>query len=587
MQSLITAERAGTIGRRPQQASPPIVGPGRRSRLIDALPAWVLVAVAALAYLIAAPPSTDLAAAAYRSELFSAGGFTLWDNAWYAGHDLPVYSVLAPALGALIGPQLVAALAMVAATVLFGLLIDGLFPRRATRIATLWFAVGASVSLLANRVPFDLGLALGLGCLLAARRERYLLALALAAITALASPVAGAFLALVSIAWALAAQGGPQRRLSALPLALALASLTPLALLALLFPEGGIQPFAPSSFYPALAGVLLIAALLARKLAETRGGLGRGGARVDRVLLVGALVYAIALVLAYTIPTAVGGNADRLGALFAGPLAACALIPRHPRVLAILAPFLLYWQANAPVADFVAAAGDPAVRASYYAPLLHELGALHLGYSARPARVEVLPVDDHWEARWMAPHVALARGWERQLDDERNALFYESSMPLTPARYRAWLSAQAVSYVALPDAALDYSATAEARLLRGTPAAGQAAGLGSGRPPAYLHEVWRSPHWRLFAVSGARPLAQPPATLTQLGRDSFTLRAPRAGAFAARVRFTPYWALARGRGCVRRAPGDWTEIEARRAGELHVVIRFSLARVFDHGPRCS
>ena len=68
----------------------------------------------------------------------------------------------------------------------------------------------------------------------------------------------------------------------------------------------------------------------------------------------------------------------------------------------------------------------------------------------------------------MAPHVMLARGWERQLDQQRRALFYdEASTPLTPARYRAWLSEQAVSYVALPDAPLDYSAKGEAELLRG------------------------------------------------------------------------------------------------------------------------
>jgi hypothetical protein len=331
----------------------------------------------------------------------------------------------------------------------------------------------------------------------------------------------------------------------------------------------------------------LIAALLARKLAETRGGLRGGGARVDRVLLVGALLYAIVLVLAYAVPTAVGSNAERLGALFAGPLAACALLPRHPRVLAILAPFLLYWQANAPVADFVAAAGDPAVHASYYAPLLRELGELHVGYSARPARIEVVPVNDHWEARWMAPHIALARGWERQLDDERNALFYDSPTPLTPARYRAWLSGQAVSYVALPDASLDYSAIEEARLLRGGGANGRAPALGGGRPPAYLSEVWHSSHWRLFAVRRASPLAQPPALLTQLGRQSLTLWTPRAGAFAVRVRFTPYWALAGGAGCVLRGAGDWTEVQARRAGSLHLVIDFSLTRIFAHGPRCS
>ena len=45
-------------------------------------------------------------------------------------------------------------------------------------------------------------------------------------------------------------------------LALAAAALLPIVVLALAFPEGGYEPFAPSAFWPALAGVLLIALLL-------------------------------------------------------------------------------------------------------------------------------------------------------------------------------------------------------------------------------------------------------------------------------------------------------------------------------------
>jgi hypothetical protein len=52
------------------------------------------------------------------------------------------------------------------------------------------------------------------------------------------------------------------------------------------------------------------------------------------------------------------------------------------------------------------------------------------------------------------------------------------------------------------------------------------------------------------------------------------------------VRFSPFWAVASGEGCVGRAPGDWTQVRARRAGAVRVVIRFSLARVFDDGLRC-
>jgi hypothetical protein len=548
---------------------PEVSGPASRlGGRAGRIPAWAIATAFAAAYLIAAPPSPDLAAASYRSNLFARAGFTLWDNSWYGGHHLLAYSLLAPALGALVGPQPLAAISMVAATALFAQLIDGYFPRRAARIAAIWLALGVSVSLLSSRVPFDLGLALGLGALLLARRERFAPALAASALSALASPVAGAFLGLAFLAWTLA---GPRR---AWPGALALAALAPIGLLTLAFPEGGTQPFVASAFFPDLAGTLAIGALIATQRPLTaREATGR------RVLGLGVLLYALALCGSYLIASAVGGNADRLGALFGGPLAACALggatrASSRRRVLLALAPLLFYWQANAPVADFAAAASDPSVNASYYAPLLGELRALGVGYGARPVRIEVVATADHWEARWLAPHVMLARGWERQLDLYRNGLFYDESKRLSAASYRAWLAQNAISYIALPDAPLDYSAHAEARLLRG------------GRL-GYLREIWHSRHWRLFAVLGASPLAQPPAVLERADSDSLTLYAPRAGAYTVRVHFTPYWALASGSGCVGRAPGDWTQVRARRAGSLHVVIRFSLARVLSHAPRCN
>jgi hypothetical protein len=524
-------------------------------------PAWTITAALAVVYLLLAPQSPDLAAASYRSSLFSSAGFTLWDNSWYGGHHLLAYSVLAPALGALIGPQPLAAISMVGATALFERLLDGCFDAHATRIAAAWFALGGSIALLSSRVPFDLGLAVGLGALLLARRGRLAPALAVSVLTALASPVAGAFLALAFLAWALA---GPAR---ACPAALALAALAPIGLLTLAFPEGGSQPFVASAFYPDLVGVLLIGALV-KPLGQT---LAR------RALGIGMALYALALVGSYLVPSAVGGNVDRLGAQTAGPVAALVLVGAsrwRRRVLLALAPFLLYWQATAPVTDFASTLSNPSVDASYYTPLLGELRSLGIGYDARPARIEVVATADHWEARYLAPHVMIARGWERQLDTDRNSIFYDEAEPLTAARYRAWLSANAISYVALPlHARLDYSARAEARL------------FAVGHPP-YLREVWRSSDWRLFAVLDATPLAQAPARLIAASSDSLTLYAPRAGSYTVLVRFTPYWALASGSGCVARAPGEWTEVRARRAGRLHVAIRFSLARVFSDAPRC-
>jgi hypothetical protein len=529
-------------------------------------PAWTITAVLGLAYVIAAPPSSDLAAASYRSYLFGREGFTLWDNAWYGGHHLPAYSVFAPALGWLIGPQLLAALSMTLATALFAAVIAGRFPEPAVRAASAFFALGAAIALLSSRVPFDLGLALGLGALLAAQRGRQALALVLAVVCALASPVAGAFLGLAALAWALA---GHER---ARAVALAATALAPILVLVVLFPEGGTQPFVGSAFYPALAGVLLIAALVPSD---------------HRVLRAGALLYALALTGSFVASTAVGGNADRLGALVAGPVAALVLLDgprarRRPLLMLALAPALLYWQANAPVADFLSAASDTAVHSSYYTPLLGELRVLGVGFATDPARIEIVATRDHWEARWAAPHVMLARGWERQLDRYRNALFYDDSAPLTAQRYHAWLLEQSISFVALPDAPLDYSATAEGRLLTGAHTEGTSA---AGHPPAYLSEVWRSAHWRLFAVSDPTPLAAPPSTLT-LGHDSFSLQAPAAGTYTVRLHFTPYWALAAGHGCVSRAPGDWTRVRVGNAGSIRVAISFSLGRVFSEGPRC-
>ena len=521
------------------------------------VPAWAIAALLAVVYLVLAPQSPDLAAASYRSWLFSRVGLTLWDNSWYGGHHLPAYSLLAPALGALVGPRVLAALATVAAVALFASVIEGRVASSAARVAAPWFAIGAGVALLSSRAPFALGLAIGLGAVVLAQREHAPAALVASVLCPLASPVAGAFLALVMIVWALS--GGPRRRAALLALAAAL----PIALLSVLFPEGGTQPFVASAFFPGLAALLVI---------------GVATPRTRNTLRIGTLLYALAMTGSYLVPTAVGGNADRLGSLAAGPLAACALLATdsrwRTRLLVVLAPALLYWQVRAPLADYVSTLSNPTVEASYYRPLLRELAKLDVGYGRRPARVEVVPTSDHWEARYVAPAVMIARGWERQLDGYRNALFYSHSQPLTAVRLAAWLHQQAISYVALPDQKLDYSGRAEARLLRAASAS------------AYVREIWRSPHWRLFAVRNPTALATLPARLTSVTSDSFALLAPAPGSYTVRIHFTPYWKIAGVRGCVAQAPGDWTSVRTRAAGTAHVTIDFSFARVLAHGARC-
>ena len=527
-----------------------------------ALSPWVVALVVSVplvaVYLVLEPSSGDLAAATYRGELFARAGFTLWDSGWYGGHYLPGYSLLAPALGSLVGERLLLALCAIAAAGLFGLLAQRTFQSAGARVAGASFALGVCVGLLSGRVAYGLGITVGLLALLVLIRGWTAAALVLAVLTSLASPVAGAFLALAGLAYALAEAPGSheghadRERAGWRPrprgLALAGAALAPVVALAVVFPEGGWEMFAPSLFWPALAGVALIALALPR----TGGALAPG---TRRMLTWGAWLYALALAGAFVLRTPVGGNAARLGALLAAPLVAGVLWERRRLVLLLLAPALLYWQLETPINDFAALAGNPSVNASYYAPLAGELTRLADG---RPLRVEVPLTEAHWESVYLPEHplILLARGWERQLDTRYDALFYASK--LSPAAYGSWLDQNAVAYVALPDVRLDFAGEQEGRLIaRGLP---------------YLGEVWRSAHWRLFAVRDATSLAQAPAALRSVGPDSFTLYAPRPGAFTVRVRFTPYWTIERGPASVHRAQGGWTQVETRRAGVVRVGI---------------
>jgi hypothetical protein len=229
---------------------------------------------------------------------------------------------------------------------------------------------------------------------------------------------------------------------------------------------------------------------------------------------------------------------------------------------------LLYWQLAPSAHDLSASVGDPSVNASYYEPLAAELRRVDGG---RPTRIEVPLMKSHWEAAYLPKgELLLARGWDRQLDTHYARLFYRAR--LGPAAYRAWLNENAVSYVALPDARLDGAGRLEAKLIE------------SGTP--FLHAIWHSPHWRLFAVWRPQSLAQPPARLSTIGTDSFTLWAPRTGRYEMRVRFNPYWAIVSGRGCVNSA-GGWTDVQARAPGSIRVAVDFSPERIFDHGTRCN
>jgi hypothetical protein len=495
---------------------------------------WVVAVLGAAAYLLLHPASADLAAQEYRAGLVRGGGFGIWDNGWYAGHHTPAYSLLFPPLGALLGVRLAGALATVAAAALFARLARRRWAPEPAGAAALWFALASVATLLSGRLTFLLGVAIGLGALLALGDRRRLLAAVLAAGTTLASPVAGLFLALAAVADGLAAPG--RRAGAALVAGTALA---PAAALAALFPEGGSEPFVASAFWPALAAIALVAALLPAR---------------ERALRIGAGLYALACVAAFVLTTPLGGNVTRLGALVAGPVALGALAGRRrPALVAVIALPLAYWQVYPAARDVAHASGDPSVAAAYHAPLVRFL-------ERRPGtfRVEIPFTANHWEAARVAPSIPLARGWERQLDRRYGALFYDGR--LTAARYRAWLDEHAVAYVALPDVALDYAARDEARLVR------------HGLP--YLRPVWHDAHWRVYAVRDPAPLVQGRARgPIVLAADGFELTARRPGAALVRVHHSRWWRVTAGRACVRRGPGGMTAIRVLTAGTVRVQAR--------------
>jgi hypothetical protein len=511
----------------------------------------LLAAALAVIYLIVSPPSLDLAAHLARAQLFSTEGFGLWDNWWYAGHHVLGYSVLFPPLAVPLGPQLVGALAAVATAAVFEPLARERFGPDAW-LGALWFGAATAIDLFTGRLTFAFGLLPAVGCALALQRRRDGLAGLLAVLTALASPVAALFSALAAVACAIARRcerGGSNRAMLA-PLAVVALSLAPVGVLAVLFPEGGSEPFTLATLWPIPA--VCLAALIAVP-------------RRDVALRAGLVLYILGCLVAFEVATPVGSNAARLGPLLAGPLAALLWWPRKKALLALAALPLAYLQWQAPIRDLTTSLGDASTNSSYYQPLLAFLDRQR----GEPFRVEIPFTHFHWEAYEVAPRFPLARGWERQLDIKYNQLFYGGK--LDAATYHAWLRRLSVRFVAVSSGPADYSAHAEIAL------------IAHGLP--YLRLVMHTIDWSVYSVRDPMPIASGAAQVTELGANSVTLDARRPGTTLVRVRFTPYWALSGSPGCV--APdGEFTRVTLRRAGPAKLVIRFALDRVGARSPRC-
>jgi hypothetical protein len=550
----------------------------------DWLPAVTLSAALAAAMVAWNPQVGDLAAQVFRAELFQQAGLSIWNGSWYGGHYTLTYSFLFPPLASLLGVQLLGTVSVVSSSYLFDRLVRDRWGEQA-RWATLWFAAGVVTLLADGQLTFALGVAFGLAALRALQTERSRLALFASAACALSSPVAAVFLAGILLAaagsavdWSRVSRGwrghggaqnggaAPARRPPRVrdgprgPATLWSAAIALTLTLGpnLAFPESGQFPFAFSSFVaiPLWCGSALY---VTRSLREEEP---------DLRLAIAA--YLIVSIVIWLVPNPMGGNAVRLGALFGGPVLAAVVLSRRPGVSAwFLALFMaggLYWQVTASVSQVVRSVGDPATSRSYFQPAAQWLHA----HGGSGVRVEVPPTANHWESAYLATQFELARGWLRQLDTTRDGIFYRDESRLTAGAYGRWLRRNAISYVALPDAQLDYSSVAERRLILSA--------------PPYLDLRWSSAHWRIYAVRDPKPLVEPmggaAAHTLWVGRQGFGLDVSRPGDFLIRVNFTPYWSIDRGAGCLLRH-GDWTVARASHPGILRVSADFSLGRAWN------
>jgi hypothetical protein len=516
---------------------------GVRARGETALAALIALGVG-LALVLLGPPPGDLPAHLYRTELVEDGVF-VWDTFWYAGHyPLFTYSLLYYLPAALLGNDVVALVAVVAAAALFASLAEREWGE-AARWPARAFAVVACGPLFTGTYPYAAGLATGLAALKALQLGRRWTGVALAALTLGFSPLAFLYLCLAVVAVFV----GRRPRLDGTALAVGG------ALLAFGLLQGALLLFyRAEAEYPffrlseLLVLVVLSAVCAALALRAERG----------RVLAAVFGLWALGAVVAFTVPSPIGENVTRLrGIVLPLALLAAALASYRPRWLAgfAVASALAYT-----LVPYVGAAlhrtDTRSAESSFWEPALAFLDAR----LTSDFRVEVVPTGDHWDAYWV-PHAGfpLARGWYRQLDIAQNPLFYEDT--LEPEAYRDWLASLGVRYVLLPETQLGrVGEEREAELVR------------SGR--AGLIEVARAGDVTVYEVPEATPILAGPgeARLTALEHDHVEGKVGAPGAYRLAVRWTPTWRVRAGDVCVEEAPDGMTQVVAAAPGPFTLGV---------------
>jgi len=504
------------------------------------------------------PLSGDAPSHLFQTWLYRHGGFQLWNNLWYAGrYEFVSYSVFYYPLAALTGelPVLVAAAALLAGS--FAAVCRREWGGAARGPAIAFACTTPFVSIVSGSYPFTAGAACAALALLALQRRRRVL-FAVAVVGALGfSPLAFAVL-LALLAGLLL--GHPQPIVAArrhwAALAVVVVAMLAGVLVQRAFPSGGIYPYNPTD------AVVVVLFSLAGLYVTGRSP----RARSLRMLFV---AYLILNLVAFLFKSPVGSNATRLFAVAGAPLLWLAANVSRQRSRAVVLPLLAATaalQVGPWIRDAYSAWGNPAASVAYWHPAVAYLDR----QGDDQHRVEAVATWGHWEAYYLArAGFPLARGWFRQDDFPENRVLYRHH--LTAAAYDRWLRLLGVRFVVLPDATLDYSSTAEARLLR------------SGRSGLAL--VSESRHLRVYELPDAAPIVSAPAgadaELIRLGSSAIEFSASAPGSYLVRVRYTPYWKPVGSAACVSSAPDGMTEVDTPVAGIVDLHLEPSLTTVAD------
>jgi hypothetical protein len=514
--------------------------------------ATLLAAVLHLLWaLFLARDSGDMAAQYAWTDFIKAHPSASYNLSWYGGMHPASYSILSPYIMAVLGVRTTAVIAgTLSATVGAMLLMRRGVPR--PMLPALWTTFALWCDVVSGRVTFALGMLFAMLATLLlfpaepggrGRSPRLATATLMAALATMCSPVAGLFLLVIAAALFLTGRRVDSYVLAAAP---------PLVVAAtsLLFPFYGVQPF--SWYFAAipLATAIVIALVVPK------------GWRTVRTA---SWVYAVGTALTYAIPSPIGSNVERMALLFGGTV---LLVVAMGSTLGVRRTVLLWlafagvagWQIAKPIVDQVttshAAAPD-----QHAAPLISEL----LKVKADRGRVEVVPMRSHWEASGLAPHVNLARGWNRQADVERNPLFYDGT--LTADTYRAWLQRWSVNFVVLPVDEPDGAGVAESKIV--------------ASDPAWLQPVWEDPNWKVYRVSGADPMADPPAVVDQAGPAELIVTMPTTGSVVLRIPWSPVLGIEGAtdnkHGCLVK-DGDWVRLYAPAPGTYRIGGSYALIR---------